>query len=280
MVHTASITPMFHPHNTAQPSNEAADDPTLIVARSASRNDRDAPRSTTNANTNESASAVHAPSMSSVSVSVSVHVGEVWNPPRNPAGAPAILASNQPSQNSCSATSSAVDDDTLDIRSTAVTVTLATSPSFVPPMFAGMSTRIGPPRLESLESSAVNHRTAPSFASLRPYRLNAAPYRPGDMSELSPPPDAARVATSTSSAKHTTAFGSLSRLAVASESRKSRQKESIHAWESSETASNELSQAGTAALSCSEVVGVSNLEPTRRAVSSKALTPKGLRGSG
>mmetsp|Transcript_13277 Transcript_13277/g.57805 ORF Transcript_13277/g.57805 Transcript_13277/m.57805 type:complete len:330 (-) Transcript_13277:245-1234(-) len=137
---------MVHPSSAAAASRLAADDPTLIVASSASRTDRDAPRSTTNANTSDSVSAVHAPSTSSVSVSVSVQVGEVWNPPRSPRGAPASLLSNQPSQNSCSATSSAVDDDTLDVLSTAVTATLATRPSFEPQLSAGMFVRVGPPR--------------------------------------------------------------------------------------------------------------------------------------
>mmetsp|Transcript_14154 Transcript_14154/g.59889 ORF Transcript_14154/g.59889 Transcript_14154/m.59889 type:complete len:428 (-) Transcript_14154:194-1477(-) len=280
---------MVHPSSAAAASGLAADDPTLIVASSASLTDRDAPRSTTNANTSDSDSAVHAPSTSSVSVSVSVQVGEVWNPPRSPGGAPASLPSNQPSQNSCSATSSAVDDDTLDVLSTAVTATLATRPSFEPPMSAGMFARVGPPRPGSglfpgsgfrvPGLSVANHLTAPSFDSPRPYRLSAAPYRSGDMGDPNPPPDPARVASSTSSAKHTTEFGSLSRRAVASDPRRSPQNESIHACASSDIASNDGSNAGTAALSWSGVVGFSNLDPSRRAVSSRARAPSGFLGS-
>ena len=99
------------------------------------------------------------------------------------------------------------------------------------------------------------------------------------MGDPKTPPDAARVASSTSSAKHTTEFGSLSRRAVASEPLRSRQNESIQACASSDVASNDGSNTGTAALSWSDVVGFSNLDPSRRAVSSRARAPKGFLGS-
>ena len=176
-----------------------------------------------------------------------------------------------------------MDDDTLDVLSTAVTATLATRPSFEPQMSAGMFVRVGPPRPGApggSDLSGANHLTAPSFDSPRPYRLSAAPYRAGDMGDPNPPPDAARVASSTSSAKQTTEFGSLSRRAVASEPRRSPQNESIQACASSDVASNDGSNTGTAALSWSDVVGFSNLDPSRRAVSSRARAPKGFLGSG
>ena len=272
---------MVHPSSAAAASKLAADDPHAYRREQRQPDDRDAPRSTTNANTSDSVSVVHAPSTSSVSVSVSVQVGGgVWNL-RQPGWRSGQLLSNQPSQNSCSATSSAVDDDTLDVFENGGDGQRSRRVPRSNPPDVRRDVREGRPPPSGRGGSSGSVRSeppdAPSFDSPRPYRPQRGAVPRGRHGGPEPPPDAARAhlrrprRSKPPSLILEPAGGGFRAAQVATERASRPAPPRTSRRTTGRTPARRLSP-------WSDVVGFSNLDPSRRAVSSRARAPRGSSG--